>query len=196
MSLCSLFKETSNFLSGTQAAMISCENSSGWSEHARTQTKDNVRERTKNLPLDISTPASQKDWNIVLQRLRLLSHSQLLLTTSPSPSINNTVGSSRSIPNPPNISQDVNTNDSSPWSARPYGHLCPAHQRRVFHEHPPPRPNAPRGTSQRRALWILHRRGTLEQDPTGEGRQSWDAETAVDNARLFQGWVRHRGLRL
>lgn len=83
-------------------------------------------------------------------------------------------------------SEDVNTNDPSAWSARPHGHLRPAHQRHVFHAHPPPRPHAPRGGFWGRALWILHRWWALVQGSTGEERQEWDPETAVDCEDYFR----------
>lgn len=147
---------------------------------------------------NICTHASQKDWNRYCSRrlhllldmvpaLLSLSHSQLLHTTSPSPSTSQQhVGLSQPAPNPPNIPQNANTNNPDAWSARPHGHLRPAHQRCVFHAHPPPRPHAPRGGFWGRALWILHRWWALVQGSTGEERQEWDPETAVDCEDYFR----------
>lgn len=74
---------------------------SGWYEHTKSQTKDNVRERTKNLRLDISTTASQKNCDIVFERCIFFhipnSHTQPRQTHQP---FNNAIGPSRPIPNP------------------------------------------------------------------------------------------------
>ncbi|KAK0750056.1 hypothetical protein B0T18DRAFT_121412 [Schizothecium vesticola] len=165
--------------------VLDSTDASGWSEHAKPQTKDNVREN-KELGLVISTPASQKDWNIISEScvfslswspafstlthdLADLSQSILLSTTPPA------------LPDQPptrkrSSSEDVNTSHPSASSARPHDHVRPAHQRRAFHAHAPSRPHAPRGGFWRRVLWILHRWRTLVQGSSGGERRMMGLE--------------------